>query len=163
MFETRITSIISDIVDTVLIRDNYELVKGGAIKKPGIIFKLSFRASSDKTHKNLWENAIVLFTGNTSVFYAIGKETHKTSLNEIQWINSSNHDSCWNTDGLNWIDQLYFKMCQEADPNTAPINVNTICSFRIGPIFENVLVTTKSDPNNNYRRIIIKIEEKSHE
>lgn len=46
-----------------------------------------------------------------------------------EWINTSNHDSCWNSDGFSFISNEYFKMCKEINPNIAPKFVDTNARF----------------------------------
>ena len=48
------------------------------------------------------------------------------------WQVTSDHDSCWRTDGVNSpLSQLYFEMCKQVDPDARPIDLDTMLEFGI--------------------------------
>lgn len=79
-------------------------------------------------HFDGWEGSsmsivYILITANKNVFYA----NHKDEKGQIvldynlipasKWVNTSNHDSCWHTDGFSQLSQDDFKIYEEANKN----------------------------------------------
>jgi hypothetical protein len=53
-----------------------------------------------------------LFLGNVTVFAAVTKEPNINMVPTDRWENTSNHDSCWRSDGLRPITHTYFNLCE---------------------------------------------------
>lgn len=46
------------------------------------------------------------------------------------WSVVSDHDSCWKSDGVDHhLSRLYFEMCKQVDPDTAPVNLEADLRF----------------------------------
>ena len=91
------------------------------------------------------------------------------SVPQNEWINTSNHDSCWNSDGLRIINELYFKMSEaineelQVDTGTSlPPSLfhqfNTFCGFHEMFKVWNVQVAADDNDLNRYRRIVKDIQ-----
>ena len=98
--------------------------------------------------------------GNTSVFYTESDVRDITQVKSNDWINTSNHDSCWRSDGFALLDKLYFEMANKVNPNIPPIEIQTEARLSIGlgyPVKHcNVIYKADETINNHYK--IIKIE-----
>lgn len=72
----------------------------------------------------------MIFFGNTSVFFFADKEKEFYGMPDPdRFENTSNHNSCWRSDGFRTLHQLYFDMCEEIAPNKAPKDLDPTCSF----------------------------------
>lgn len=68
-----------------------------------------------------------LMTRSTSVWMSRGAYQTKDLA---QWQNTSNHDSCWRSDGIDTpISQLYFEAAHKVDPKMAPCDLDDYSSF----------------------------------
>lgn len=56
----------------------------------------------------------------TSVFYRVSDRQMFFAENLFDYTNSSNHSSCWRTDGFAFLTKLYFDSCAKLDPKMAP-------------------------------------------
>ena len=64
-------------------------------------------------------------TNYTNVWFAVCDDY----FDKPDWINTSNHDSCWRTDGVrSRLNTLYFKMCKIVNSEVAPIKLETSVS-----------------------------------
>lgn len=81
-----------------------------------------------------------------------------TTMDPEWWINSSNHDSCWRSDGFSWLSERYFDMCYQvrSSEEVAPAALSTDLDFGFGKVFEHVYIHTISDPEDegSWQRII---------
>ena len=84
------------------------------------LYAMYFRISFDmqnygyekdgNTHRKEWDRRYlrtihVLITTRHNVFVAVS-ETNDVYIPLADWVNSSNHDSCWHSDGLDILDQV---------------------------------------------------------
>lgn len=96
----------------------------------------------------------LMFYGNTSVWVAAPEGDEQwISWRDVpldRWENTSNHDSCWRSDGLRCLTDLYFAMCKDIDDTIAPIKMNQFVRFAgFGRnIFDYVHVTQIRAPRN---------------
>lgn len=83
----------------------------------------------DEVHRGA--TAHFLFCGNTTVFFALSGSSSIPGPAEFK--NTSNHDSCWRTDGVhNPLTALFFKWCEEVSPHRRPCDVDQHCGFLFG-------------------------------
>jgi len=160
MFEIRLNSILCDLVDNFMDREYPVKWENGAITKKGIVFEVTCRIDdfSDENRNSTYKQFYVMFCGNTSVFYAIKKISvyDPIQVPYDSWINTSNHDSCWRSDGLQFIDQMYFDMCREVNDEKAPVELHSSADIRsIKPI--NVFITYKNN-SETWKNEVIKVE-----
>ena len=181
MFKTTTSSLLTSLVDKVLrpiqLEMKTEWNKDGLITQPGMIMQMDMRADNYEENGNHFmtnTNVYFIFTGNTSVFFYTDWEEddlvyrfEDIPLEDFK--NTSNHDSCWRSDGVNSpISNLYFEMCDEINRQSkekeleeiAPINIETSADFKFGPVspWKMATVTHKTSPDNDYHRVLVGIE-----
>ena len=130
MFQANVSDVIQYLVDLNLDRKTVEYDEDyTVVKRPGIHIRFIARVDDTSTGKNMYAYVHFLFFGNTSVFFFAGSEMflNKIELNQFQ--NTSNHDSCWRSDGFSKLDELYFRMCNAVSKEKAPIDLYTDVSF----------------------------------
>ena len=72
-----------------------------------------------------------IFTGNVSVWCAVNKEFIIKHISYDEFKNTSNHDSCWSSDGIRDIFNTYIDMCKSVQKDLpekekiAPIDIKT--------------------------------------
>ncbi len=160
MFKVDLKNILCSLVDRDLDRitpTNYH--NDGIYSKKGIIYEISISVDDYDTRKHAYNSFYVMFFGNTSVFYAHKRMSFYTPfhVSPEMWINTSNHNSCWRSDGLQFINKYYFDMCKEVNKEKAPIELENNARFvSINPI--NVIVHYKYSDGSSYKRSIIRIE-----
>lgn len=166
MFEIDLKSIITMLVDHSL--DRYSMPptwNNGEITREGICMEICLDAYDYKNKKEIKTIIYLMFCGNVSVFYA---EAYDNEGNYIHspidvpvenWNNTSNHDTCWRSDGLSFIDDIYFDFCKKINPDIAPKNVYTRASFSAcsWPV-KQVFITYRQNTENNYFKDIVRVE-----
>ena len=166
---------ITSIVDAFLKRDDYVTKDYRVVSRHGVVLRLNLSASSyeDEGSYHASRQLVILCTGNTSVFVAVappdGRYFGWQDVPKEAWKNTSNHDSCWRSDGIQSpITDQYFSMCEEINEMrkadglepVAPINMHHFNHLDSHPLVTEVDVTTESDPdthNPSYFRRIVKI------
>lgn len=89
--------------------------------KPCVIVPIYIRAWNTYLNKVIYTECIMIFTGNTSVFF-VKLDEDILNLNELlnkikdDFKNTSNHDTCWITDGFIPLDEIYFQILNEVNP-----------------------------------------------
>ena len=173
MYNTTISDLICDLRRQI-IPTNKSIYKDG--EYDGIIFDLHLNLSyyTEKQSYTKRNHAYVLFCGNTNVFYAVENQNENWHLNYKnvpidRWLNSSNHDSCWRSDGLSFIDDLYFSAAEEInkeliknkEKDVAPKNMisNSTIGWCGSKMWQLVKVSHQSIKNNDYRRKIVYIKD----
>jgi len=173
MFNSDTTSILTGIVSQVMHNrdNNRKWNEDGSITEKGMIFEVQLSVrdnvlgdyeATQKSEQNA--RFYVVFCGNTSVFYANQNddETFRRFLNEIpvdEWVNTSNHDSCWRSDGLSWISTVYFEMCKACNDDLPPIKLEAEAKIGFVSVWKDVEVQTRSSRENDYQREIVSIKE----
>lgn len=170
MFKTSIINLISTIVRAELKTCNREPVYNkGQITREGVM--MEFRCSvSDYSEKRVKENNrtmrtqrhyVMLFCGNVTVFVARSDyKTHFTKIPAHQWENTSNHDSCWSSDGLTFINQVYFDMCSEVNPDVAPVELDSNADLGfLSTVSKKVLITYERAGGDEYRNKLVEVKE----
>ena len=162
MLNMEFTHIIQLIVNRELNDPNLPKIQflNNCSKIPGICATLLLDARYK--YKVLQKKVRLAFCGNVSVFFSdsvnednILKPLKK--LTENDWINTSNHNTCWLSDGLMPINELYFKMCEEIAPGPQKVNFNIMFGEIISKYPENVWMYIKE---TNEGRKLIKIEKR---
>lgn len=141
------------------------IFNNGEITRDGISLDFILEAYDyrGKRRKEVKERFYMLFCGNVSVFYVKIDLTENWIHSPIDipiknWVNSSNHDSCWNSDGFCFISEVYFKMCKKISPDLAPKFVDTNARFTSFsyPVKKCKIIYRRKD-DNNYENEIIKV------
>jgi len=61
---------------------------------------------------------------SVNTWFQLGGETGFVPV-DAEWKNTSNHDSCWRSDGVRYpITNAYFDLCKEVAPRKAPIELS---------------------------------------
>lgn len=159
-FAMDLSMMIPSLVESVLDRsvsptynDDRSTTHNGVVL--GIEMTLS-RPWGDDESKRSERHATVflMFYGNTSVWFAAPEGDERWfSWREIpldRWENTSNHDSCWRSDGLRCLTNLYFEMSSDIDENIAPKDMNQFVRFAgFGRnVFNHVQVTQRRAPRS---------------
>lgn len=187
MFETQTSRFITAITNKILGRGKERFHAEWSedfrtVTQNGIIFKIDASAADHISEEDGFdydrheENATVWFVlcGNTSVFFFNDwKEDERyRRIEDVpleKFTNTSNHDSCWTSDGVDSpLSRLYFEMCAAVNEwrdglglvSKAPINIHTSGDLSWGAEapWTEVKVTTRISEDNEYRREIVKIE-----
>lgn len=137
----------------------------------GLVVTLDLRMShfslgGDEYHRSALVHTVLC--GNTSVFTCTTRGFRK--WNEIpfeEWENTSNHDSCWRTDGLRHFHLLHCKFADEMNEEIrshgsnglAPREFNTFVSLGTiaGRPWTHVRVDHERTPGENYKRRLLSI------
>ncbi len=167
MIELKADILICNIVDKFLDRKIISFSEDySKVITPGILIELNCNVSdySDDMNINIWRRMWFLFTGNTSVFVADVSAKERCSWRNIpldDWKNTSNHDSCWRSDGMHPLSEKYFSMCDEVNAirvsqglkKLAPIKMSGFNTLGTS-LFTNVRVTTTSDGDSYFRKVV---------
>ncbi len=122
MFQVEVDHLICTLWDTLRPRSpvreypDYKSSGCDTVTEPGLMTTLDLRLSLYLNSKMYDASAIVhtLFTSNTSVFVAVTRDFERWDDIEIEnFLNTSNHDSCWRSDGMRNLRKLFFKMTTE--------------------------------------------------
>jgi len=158
MFKLDLKNVITNIVDHEIDRSSYTLNSDYTITKEGLSMEILLSASDYDTEKSEHKHFFIMFCGNVSVFYAFKKMStyYPSQIPCDNWINTSNHDSCWRSDGLHFITDVYFEMCYKVNPEKAPIEIETdVNSYFIWPKKVNITYKWNDD---NWKNEIVKVE-----
>ena len=130
MFDLDLEKTIQMLVDKELDRSKPVIIlDDGKCQRPGVYLTILLDVQDYDRRVQKFKCVHMLFFGNTSVFYAIGQDTIIENVPVHHWINTSNHDSCWRSDGFAFLFNLKMKMCKEVNPNAKPIDLYTKASF----------------------------------
>ena len=141
----------------------------------GIVFTLDARIAVFKGDKEYRRSAMVFIAlcGNTNVFVAIEPNDSTRHLwgryatvPMDAWVNTSNHDSCWRSDGMRPLSELYFRFANEIndelteEDRVAPkdMHQSTSLGFLMSRPFEFVQMRHERLPGSAYRRKLLSIE-----
>lgn len=129
----------------------------GFIRKPGIMIRCYVSVNDYQEDKSKHEFVTFLFCGNTTVFARTGGGImYAKDLPVEEFKNTSNHDSCWRTDGVDsYLSQLYFRMCREVNPSKAPADLSTFCNLNKN--IDSVWITY-ARPERGNKNILKKVE-----
>jgi hypothetical protein len=140
--------------------------------EPGLMTTLDLRLSHyAKTGDEFHASALVhtLFTGNTSVFVAISRSFQKWDHIPVeQYKNTSNHDSCWRSDGLRELSTLFFALTDEMNEQIKSAKINGLkpCEFNqfctLGSLgskpWEFVTVEHERIPEEYHKRRVLSVQ-----
>ena len=136
--------------------------------RPAVGFKINLRSQwqgGNNLGPEIVQTIYMVFTGNTSVFYCSpyddngNKEYwHIEDVPSERWINTSNHDSCWRSDGFSFLFNLRMQMCKLANSKVPPARINSEAELGFGcgwPV-ENFTAIFKSNVDD-YGYVLIKL------
>lgn len=160
MFDTRVENIITGIVQKVHVRGNNYAKRtaneDGTWTCPGLLFDVEFTVRDrsiqdydEMVDTQAFDAYYILFTDGVSVYYAsqFNDEGKRRMWNEVapeEWVNTSNHDSCWRSDGLSWISKLYFDMCKHVNDDVAPATLESTARVGFIDMWKEVTVLSRS-------------------
>lgn len=115
-----------------------------------------------------------LFCSHVSTFVAVEHDDERwfdaIRVPVEEWRNTSNHDSCWRSDGVDsFINKVYFAHCQELNKmlvedgreQLRPIDFSQFCHFGLCDAWKEVLITHGPDDSvsgTNYWRKVLRVE-----
>lgn len=104
------------------------------------------------------------YGGSVHTFVAEQDFGPTMSLRELEWDNTSNHDSCWRSDGLDTpLSRIYFRMADEINAKLeatghegqAPVRMSQSCHFNMfGDAWSLVNVKLGREDRKTYRHSI---------
>lgn len=171
MFTVKLDSLICWLVDKNLDRSFDKVIRKsaswgkGKITRPGIYleFPIEVRNWTGKgdndsegeyiTHR---KQVFMVFAGNTSVWYQVKNLPLDGKLVWSEFENSSNHDSCWQSDGLRFLSQEYFDMCKDLDPDKAPIKMDSDIYWGLFNDMRKCFVTYEYE-TDEYKRTLVDV------
>ena len=160
MFDLKLNSVIQTLVDHELDRKTpVEILDNGNYQRPGVYLPIFLGVHDVKSDKYKYEQLMMLFVGNTSVFYTTKYNLDIKKISNKSWINTSNHDSCWRSDGFAFLHEIQMKMCKNVNPNIAPVKLYTEAKLSIGNSYpiKHCIVTFKNDTVCKYGYKIVNI------
>jgi len=134
------------------------------VVRQGLIFQLNMSLSyyTNDGSYDTSRQVFFLYTGNTSVFVAVAPEDERwygwKNIPLDAWKNTSNHDSCWRSDGTHSpLIALYFEMAEEIGTRMekyglvapAPAKMSQFNNLQGSELFTEVHVITESDPDTH--------------
>lgn len=134
MFSMRVSSIIQAVRDQILPpRKGPPVYRDGASVYPGLAFSFDCGLCTGEISERIMINAIVC--GNTSTFIYADDFVNCPSIDKIpyaSWKNTSNHDSCWRSDGLDSpITKLYFEMANRINAQRVKLNKSEVAPIHM--------------------------------
>lgn len=181
-FQIKVEDVMTGIVDQILDRSGksiqrFEYTNGSyAIRQPGISFSLDLRLSVHTKEIDVQRstNLFFMFCGGTSVFWVeadyFNDDERWFNPSEVpldRWHNSSNHDSCWRSDGMNQVWKTFISMANSINEELKangmeeipPSRMNQYVTFGFCDMFKRVMIEhTAKDPSDSYFRKITKVE-----
>jgi hypothetical protein len=102
------------------------------------------------------DSVYVMYAGRHSIFYAHARDSdgYHRNFNAVpveEWENTSNHDSCWRSDGFSFLTKTYFNMAKSANNDKPPCELHDYTNLGIGrqPVTKTqVMVRTRKDGYN---------------
>ena len=132
MFDINVTNLIYSIKEKVLPPQHFKDQLPDKSWK-AIVISLDLSMNDYNIHKSKRGSVHFIFTRNTSVWYTFREGLHR--WDEIpfnEWKNTSNHDSCWISDGVRSVlTKLYFEWAKEINPDIAPRDISQFCILGI--------------------------------
>jgi len=106
-----------------------------------------------------------IFHGNVHVWcgHTIGKLFFGNILPMEEWENTSNHDSCWRSDGLRKISSTYFALCDEVQnhlPDKLKVAPKDISMFNTLEGFRFVDIKFDRRGGNDYKYDLLEVKER---
>lgn len=134
---------------------DWEYLDNGRVRKPGVMVKLDCRMEdycSDKEYCRRSADVYFIMCGNTNVFmYVATRHLWPKELPLADFKNTSNHDSCWRSDGIgSELTRLYFQWAKEINPNKAPKDIGQHCIISLNK-HRLCTVTFEPDPTSEHR------------
>lgn len=128
-------------------------------------FQMQLKYYADEFSASRYENFVVIFTSNTSVFVATPDDVFCWDKTPELFVNTSNHDSCWRSDGLRFLSQCYFEMADSINTElldkgfkeVAPRDMSQHNRFNFGKMVERVRIE-KEKLDDSYHYKLTKIE-----
>jgi len=167
MFDLKLDSMIRMLVDqeldrkeSVKILDPFVFQELGIYRKLGVYLPVFLKAVDYENDKADYTRIFMLFTGNTSVFYAHSSVGTIETIPNDSWVNTSNHDSCWRSDGFVFLHQIQEDLCRRVNPNVPPYELHTEARFTIGcsyPI-RHCIVSYRKARYNSFKNEIVNIK-----
>ena len=154
MFNSDTDHTITRLVDQVLTNErrfNTKLEDDGSITAGGMLIEVELNVSDpsiedydERMEAGARRFYYVVFCNNVSVFVARREVDdgiqHYEDIESSDWENTSNHDSCWRSDGMRWLSKAYFDMCDEVNAEAAPITLDASATIGFMSLWRDVEV-----------------------
>jgi len=124
----------------------------------GVLLRMRYYAKDGKNFAD--KRVYFAFCGNVHVFYAEVSRLNLPFSKVKAWENTSNHDTCWTSDGLHNISRDYFELCHKVNLAKAPIRIKTGVQFRPIEDVIPVVMTLQVAKDNSYRYELVRIVNK---
>ncbi len=170
MFAIEIDSYVAMITDELLGNPRKLPERLGAFQEQeGLIFFFDMSLTVYKDQKTYRRRSNYCFViAGKSVWFSLvkGLVPSLDELNNITtWENTSNHDSCWRSDGLRPISRVYFEFAEQINkemvadglPEVAPVNMKMHVSLWKPWKLCNVVSRLDPADKNRYKREIVSI------
>jgi len=161
MFKVSLSTTLQELVSKEITKIN----RGRILDNSGYVYKKGFciqvYLEVGIGPKKILNVLNFIFAGNINVWYYHDKSNPTKSfgcsifdINPLDFVNSSNHPSCWRFDGIeSMVNKIYFEMCNNFDSTITPAKIETSC--KIIPHITKLKIWYKED---DYFTKIIKIE-----
>lgn len=168
MFSIRLTNILEMLFDISSTREEKSFLEfeddGTRIVNAMIIpVHMTVSDFSDTgSDREAREAVYVMYAGLHSIFYASAYDADG-SYRQLQqvpvdaWENTSNHDSCWRSDGFSFLSKIYFDMSKSTNDDKPPCELSVYTNLGIGsnPVTKTqVMFRMKKD---GYHKNIVKV------
>ncbi len=108
------------------------------------------------------ESVYVMYAGLHSIFYALAHDSegdylHLSEVPPDAWKNTSNHDSCWRSDGFSFLTEIYFAMAKSVNDRKAPCELHDYTNLGLSshPVSKTtVMLQTQKD---GYHKNVVKV------
>ena len=96
-----------------------------------------FSDSSSEEDREARDSVYVMYAGRHSIFYAFahdedGSYRHLSKIPADEWKNTSNHDSCWRSDGFSFLAKIFFDMAKIVNDDKRPCDLSDYTNLGIG-------------------------------
>lgn len=165
MFEIGICEIVAELATHLGVTKEVPTNDGYRYQARGIEFKFDVGLSLFVKDQSVEVRTYVAYAiSGTRVWFKCGKSGRQKEQNG--WINTSNHDSCWRTDGLSSpLNELYFRFAERINAETggdvAPSQMRAYARFlysRRPWTHVNMSWTKDLNDPNRYRNILLSID-----
>ena len=183
MFSIQASSVVCALVEKLLPLPDDSVVYSSDCKQNtqnGVVFNLDVDLTVYKENKtvNRRTNFFIAVTAHRNVFIAVQPpDTRWINFSAVPleaWENTSNHDSCWRSDGIDSpLTRLYFEFSEQInnelsengkyrENEVAPVLMHDHSTFNFITPFDLVKITKSKDTKDNsgYRKRIVSIEKR---
>ena len=102
-----------------------------------VLFSADFSDSASEEDREARDSVYVMYAGQHSIFYAFAHDEdgfyrHLSKIPAGDWKNTSNHDSCWRSDGFSFLSKIFFDMATVVNDDKRPCDLSDYTNLGIG-------------------------------